>query len=121
MKSDLIVYQLSRVKVEQGDFNHFLDLYDPHKLPTGQPLKATMGRMLFCIEGYDADPREIYLIPEVRRFYQAFHRIRPARTGSIHREGFSAHERHVRAVHFRAPATGVRVFSTAFCCRRVGN
>ena len=27
--------------------------------------------------GYDADPREIYLIPEVRRFYQAFHRAWP--------------------------------------------
>src|SRR5207247_9036583 len=68
MKSDLIVYQLSRVKVEKGDFNHFLDLYDPHKLPTGQPLKATMGRMLFCIEGYDADQMilvqvEVRLLP----------------------------------------------------------
>ena len=36
-----------------------------------------LGRMLFCIEGYDADPREIYLIPEVRRFYTAFHQAWP--------------------------------------------
>lgn len=73
MKADMIVYQFSRVKVEQGDFTHFLALYDSRKLPTGKPLKAMMGRMMFCIEGYDADPREIYLIPEARQFYQTFH------------------------------------------------
>ena len=65
------------MKVEQDDFSHFLDLYGPRKLPTGQPLEAMMGRMLFCIEGYNADSREIYLIPEVRRFYGAFHRAWP--------------------------------------------
>ncbi len=32
-----------------------------------------MGQMLFCIEGYDADPREMYLIDEVRWFYGALH------------------------------------------------
>ena len=35
------------------------------------------GRMLFCVEGYDADPREVYLIPDVRRFYAAFHQAWP--------------------------------------------
>src|SRR5882724_3682091 len=66
-ENELIVYQFSRMKVEQGDFTHFLSLYTPDKLPAGPGLKAMLGRMLFCIEGYDADPREIYLIPEVRR------------------------------------------------------
>jgi hypothetical protein len=32
-----------------------------------------MNRFLFCVQGYDDDPREIYFIPEVRRFYRAFH------------------------------------------------
>ena len=36
-----------------------------------------MGRMLFCIEGYDRDPREVYLIDEIRRFYREFHHTWP--------------------------------------------
>jgi hypothetical protein len=27
-----------------------------------------MDRIVFCIEGYDDDPREIHSIPEIRRF-----------------------------------------------------
>jgi len=77
MKADLILCQFSRLKIEQGDFNDFLDHFDLSRLPAGQPLKEMMGRMLFCIEGYDADPREIYLIPEVRCFYRALHRAWP--------------------------------------------
>jgi len=75
--SDLIFYQFSRSKVEQGNFSHFLSLYVPEKLPTGRRLRAMMGSMVFCIEGYDDDPREIHAIPEVRRFYSAFHQAWP--------------------------------------------
>jgi hypothetical protein len=35
------------------------------------------NRFVFCIEGYDSDPREIHLIPEVRCFYSAFHETWP--------------------------------------------
>jgi len=76
-KADLIVYQFSGARVESQDFSHFLGLYSRSTLSTGQGLKAMLGRMLFCIEGYDADLREIYLIPEVRRFYAAFHQAWP--------------------------------------------
>ena len=74
---DLIIYQFSRLRVEQGDFSDFLRRFAAPRLPAGPKLKAMMGRMLFCIEGYDVDPREIYLIPEVRRFYAAFHSAWP--------------------------------------------
>jgi hypothetical protein len=73
MNPDLIVYQFSREKVERGNFSHFLSLYGPTRLPQGQALKVLLGRMVFCIDGYDVDPREIYLIEEVRPFYAAFH------------------------------------------------
>ena len=76
-ETDLIIYQFSRLKIEQGDFTHFLSLYAPDRIPAGPRLKARMGRMLFCVEGYDSDPREIYLVPEVRRFYSEFHRAWP--------------------------------------------
>jgi hypothetical protein len=59
--------------VERGDFSHFLKLYALDKLPTGRRLRDMMDRMVFCIEGYDDDPREIHSIPEVRKFYSAFH------------------------------------------------
>ena len=77
MHTDLIVYQFSRNKTEHGDFSHFLGLYALDKLPTGRRLRSMMNSMVFCIEGYDDDPREIHCIPEVRRFYAAFHEAWP--------------------------------------------
>jgi len=77
IEADLILYQFSRSKVERGDFRHFLSLYVPEKLPTGRRLREMMNRMVFCIDGYDDDAREIHSIPEVRRFYSAFHEAWP--------------------------------------------
>jgi hypothetical protein len=77
MGSDLIFYQFSRDKVERGDFSHFLSLYAPDKLPTGRRLRQMMNSMVFCIEGWDDDPREIHGVPEIRRFYGAFHAAWP--------------------------------------------
>ena len=73
MVGNLIFYQFSRSKVERGDFSHFLSLYAPDKLPTGRRLRQMMNCFVFCIEGWDSDSREIHMIPEVRRFYSAFH------------------------------------------------
>ena len=36
-----------------------------------------MGKFQFLVEGYDDDPNELYAIPEVRKFYQHFHRVWP--------------------------------------------
>ena len=77
MEGDLILYQFSRSKVERCDFGHFLSLYAPDKLPEGRPLRDMMNCFVFCIEGWDSDPREIYLIPEIRRFYSVFHEAWP--------------------------------------------
>lgn len=73
MSRDLIFYQFSREKVEQCDFSHFLGLYAPDKLPEGRALQEMMNMMMFGIEGWDDDPREIHMVPEIRRFYTAFH------------------------------------------------
>ncbi len=77
MDADLILYQFSREKVERGEFRHFLSLYGLDKLPTGRRLRQLMDSMVFCIEGWDDDPREIHDIPEIRRFYSAFHEAWP--------------------------------------------
>ena len=73
MSSDLICYQFSRSKVERGDFGHFLSLYALDKLPRSGRLRRMMNAFVFCIEGWDSDRREIHMIPEIRRFYSAFH------------------------------------------------
>ena len=75
--ADLIFYQFSRDKVERGEFSHFLSLYALDKLPTGRRLRLMMNSMVFCIQGWDDDPREIHDIPEIRRFYRAFHEAWP--------------------------------------------
>lgn len=74
---EVVVYQFSRSKVERGDCRHFLSLYGLEQLPTGRRLRQMMGSFEFCVEGYDDDPREIHSIPEVRRFYAAFHATWP--------------------------------------------
>lgn len=77
MAGDIIFYQFSRSKVERCDFSHFLGLYAPDKLPSGRRLREMMNTLAFGIEGYDDDPREIHSIPDVRRFYTAFHQAWP--------------------------------------------
>ena len=77
MAYDIIIYQFSRSKVERCDFSHFLGLYALDKLPTGRWLREMMGTLMFVIEGYDDDPREVHSIPEIRRFYTAFHEAWP--------------------------------------------
>src|SRR6266567_4888538 len=75
--SDLIFYEFSRSKAERGDFRYFLNLYAPEKLPGGRRLREMMDSFIFCIDGYDDDSREIHAIPEIRRFYSAFHDVWP--------------------------------------------
>ena len=74
---DAVFYQFSRLKVERGDFSHFLSFYSPDKLPGGRRLRQMMNSFVFCIEGWDDDEREIHSIPEIRRFYSAFHEAWP--------------------------------------------
>lgn len=77
MAGEIIFYQFSRPKVEAGDFRRFLTIYGPDELPSGALLGDMMNALAFGIEGYDDDPREVPTIPEIRRFYTAFHAAWP--------------------------------------------
>jgi len=77
VSNDLIFYEFSRSQVERCDFSHFLGLYGADKLPKGHRLETMMSTLIFGIEGWDADPRAIHSIPEIRRFYTAFHEAWP--------------------------------------------
>lgn len=79
MSYELVVYQFGRSKVESGDFSHFLEIYGPDNLPSGRRLRDMMNTLVFQIDGYNDDPRELHSIPEIRRFYEAFHKAWPYR------------------------------------------
>lgn len=55
------------------DITGFVKKFAPTTLPKGKALRPFMGKMVFTIEGFDFDPREIEFIPEIRRFYQRFY------------------------------------------------
>jgi len=75
MPPDLIVYQFSRSQIERLDFAHFQRQFG--QPPAGRALRALCNRFVFRIQGYDLDRREIYLVPEICRFYRAFHAAWP--------------------------------------------
>ena len=75
--SDLILYQFSRDRVEAGDAKDFLSRFGDSSLPTGKKLEAMMNSVALMIDGYNHDPREIYAIPEVRKFYKQLWEVWP--------------------------------------------
>ena len=74
---DAMVVIFSREQVRQLKLAHFLKQLGPPALPSGPALAAMMGRFHFLVDGWNDDPQELYSIPEVRRFYQHFHKVWP--------------------------------------------
>jgi len=72
-----VIYQFTRPKIERGDFSHFLGTYSLDRLPTGHRLRLMMNSMVFVVDGWNDDPREVHTIPEVRRFYRKFQQAWP--------------------------------------------
>ena len=77
IQAEAIVYEFSRPKVERGDFSGLLEQFAFDRLPTDRRLRVMMNSMVFCIHGWDYDPREIHCIPEIRAFYRAFREAWP--------------------------------------------
>jgi hypothetical protein len=76
-EQDAIVVVFSEPQVRHCKTAHFLKTFGPAALPHGPDLAAMMGKFQFLVEGWDDDPQELYSIPEVRKFYQHFHRVWP--------------------------------------------
>jgi hypothetical protein len=74
---DAIMVIFSEPQVRHCKTAHFLKTFGPAALPEGPELAAMMGKFQFLVEGWDDDPQELYSIPEVRKFYQHFHRVWP--------------------------------------------
>ena len=73
---DIVVFQIARRRVELGDSAWLATQFDANAMPEAQ-LHALFGRVVWCFEGYDADPVELYAIPAVRDFLAAWRRERP--------------------------------------------
>ncbi|MCX6874308.1 MAG: hypothetical protein NTW21_10950 [Verrucomicrobia bacterium] len=75
--NDVIVVIFSKEQVRHLKLAHFLKQFGRDALPEGPALAELMGKFQFLVHGYDDDPHELYAIPEVRKFYQYFHRVWP--------------------------------------------
>ena len=66
-----IVYVTTREEVERQDTSRFLSNFGPAL--SRKKLRRLRGKILFTVDGYDDNPDEVYLIPEVRAFYARLH------------------------------------------------
>ena len=73
---DLVVYEIGRPYIEIGDGSSLADRFDGDGMPDAQ-LHALYGRVMWCVDGYNADPTELYAIPNVRKFVSDWHGRRP--------------------------------------------
>jgi len=76
MDADLVIYQISRSRVESMDCSHLLQQFDLHSM-AAEEATSLFGRVMFCVEGYDAHPDELHVIPDVRRFLRQWHELCP--------------------------------------------
>jgi hypothetical protein len=74
---DAIIVIFSKEQVRRLKLAHFLKQFGPAALPTGPELATMMGKFQFLVDGWNDDPQELYNIPEVRKFYQHFHKVWP--------------------------------------------
>jgi hypothetical protein len=74
---DAVVVIFSKMQVRKRKLAHFLKQYGPAVLPEGPELAAMMGTFQFLVNGWDDDSQELYAIPEIRKFYNHFHKVWP--------------------------------------------
>ncbi len=67
-----LLYKFTRESVLARDHSRFLTRFWPATLPEGAALRQYMGHYEFCVSGYDEDPRELFVIPEVKTFFRDF-------------------------------------------------
>jgi len=68
-------YMISRDEIQTCDTKRFLSVFHPDsKNPI---IQFGMGKVLFFMDGYDSDPRELWEIPECRAFIAKIHKEFP--------------------------------------------
>ncbi|MFZ2656622.1 MAG: chlororespiratory reduction 6 domain-containing protein [Victivallales bacterium] len=62
----MLVVQASRENIEAGDIQPVLNILN--SLIEPQNIRKFANRTMFCIDGYNTDPRELCEVPEVRKW-----------------------------------------------------
>lgn len=76
MPSDLMMVPILRAEIEAMDCSRLTRLMAPASMSAFQ-LREMYGNVVFFVDGYDAHPEELYVIPEVRRFMRQWHQMQP--------------------------------------------
>ena len=71
-ENQFVVYLVSRKEIRSGDISRFLAEFGISPDQPGRPRYA-MGSVMFCVDGYDHSPEELYAIPEVRAYVRKVH------------------------------------------------
>ena len=71
------VFKFTRAEVEHLDIKRFLQTFGSDPLHCPAIPADVRGKTTFLFEGYEADPRELWEIPEVRRFCQTWWKAWP--------------------------------------------
>jgi hypothetical protein len=74
--ADLIVYEIARARIERGDVRSLADAFNAQATPE-EHLHAMFGKVMWCVDGYNSDPAELYTIPAVRSFLSEWRRRQP--------------------------------------------
>lgn len=67
--SDLIIIEFSRASIVSNDFSSALERLEPLRAAAGTAMEYE-GTLSFAFTGWDADAREIYQIPEIRKWFE---------------------------------------------------
>lgn len=63
-----VLFELSREDIEKNDKTDFLNFWNIHRIVKSGQLPRMFDSTMFCVGGYDEDPRPLFLIPEVRTY-----------------------------------------------------
>ncbi len=72
----IITYQISRFEIENGMTERIV--HDLRVEPDNPLIRCGMDRVIFSVEGYDDDPRELFMIPEFRNYIVKVQKDQPA-------------------------------------------
>lgn len=73
----ILIHTFSRQEVENWDFQRFDSIFSHWPQLWAMELRNKLNSLVFIVEGFDQHPDEVYLIPEVRAYYQALHKRWP--------------------------------------------
>jgi len=75
LNSAIITYQISRLEIEHCITQRIVE--DLRAEPNNPLVWSGMDSVLFSVEGYDDDPRELFMISEFRKYIATVHEHNP--------------------------------------------